>query len=233
MAADLSESLMDYTERYNERASGFSSPYGVPVLDGGVLDLAIPSTFSSSLIKCLERLTQVGSIIGIGPGFSSSFTKRVASEEILSKGLRLAFKWAESQPELKGSQDFLALHQSLVQVEKKIQGAEQEYNAVAPTSTTRHGPFSFLGDGYARMRLPSNGPTSCGPRDGAVRSKLEMLRKRTSYRESFADSVNSVGDYARVSPRLHLRHSCKSRSDRRCAKGGCPAWVSQSPGVHA
>ena len=64
-------------------------------------------------------------------------SQRAAAEGGLSKALGGIFALAESYPELKANQNFIALQDDLTKIEDKLQNARRYYNAVVRDLNTR------------------------------------------------------------------------------------------------
>jgi len=65
--------------------------------------------------------------------------QRIEAENMLTRALRQIFALAEAYPDLKASQNFLALQQELSAIEQDIANARRYYNAVVRDYNTRLG----------------------------------------------------------------------------------------------
>jgi LemA protein len=75
---------------------------------------------------------------------SGSVAERGDSERTLSTAVGRLFALAEAYPDLKASQNFQSLHQSLVEIENNVQYARRYYNAVIRDWNTLVGSIPSL-----------------------------------------------------------------------------------------
>lgn len=109
----------------------------------------------------LEKVTELRS-----QAMRASTPGQVAqSEGLLTQALRGLYAVAESYPDLKANQSFLALQQSLAETEGMIAGARQGYNAAVRDLNTRiesvptnllAGPFGFTRREFFEIEDPAD-----------------------------------------------------------------------------
>jgi len=75
---------------------------------------------------------------------AGSITDRGTSEQNLAAAVGRLFALAEAYPDLKASQNFQGLHQSLVEIENNVQYARRYYNAVVRDWNTLVGTIPSL-----------------------------------------------------------------------------------------
>jgi LemA protein len=73
---------------------------------------------------------------------ASALADRARAEGELTQGLRGLFAVAENYPQLRAAENFLALQQSLTEVEEALQNARRYYNAVVRDLNTAVQSFS-------------------------------------------------------------------------------------------
>ncbi|OGX03986.1 MAG: hypothetical protein A3G87_04675 [Omnitrophica bacterium RIFCSPLOWO2_12_FULL_50_11] len=72
---------------------------------------------------------------------AASPKQKEAAEGILAGELNALFAVAENYPQLRASENFLSLQQSLTEIEDALQGARRYYNAVVRDYNTKLGVF--------------------------------------------------------------------------------------------